>query len=580
MKTTLNSIYLLNKILFKISSPGHKIKTLFIIIFSIFTSLLQYFNIIFTAFTFSFITSLAYSGEDSIVLDLFFLNKIEFNSAEFGNIIIVWIFSSFITYISIIFSSYLLYKLSYSFGKRLSKEILNTALISNSIFYENISSKTLFNLLTAENTMLIKGSIFSLITLPMQLSTIIALITIIIKYSFSAFLVLPFIAIIYFSTSSLVFKSVSKMSTQIFDLRSIQTDILSRIIENYLDVKFPPSDTAYKKLFNNNTNKLRNIESFIATIPKTLKSLLEFILILMIGIYIFYSIKIINLPIEIFISSSAAVILSLLKLTPILSGISSNFLSFNSQYESIKNYYNIIFKNNKYSLFSTHFNYAEVIKDKKYQLIIKDLESKRIFKYSKNNPLSLTLNKKKLLWITGKSGCGKSTFLSMVAGIRPIKNGQIKLFIGNDLNKNKPFSEYMHKHIAYMPQNPIFHSITILDYIIDGSLNININEIKRITEELRITDSFDMKPEKLLELIIGPRGYTPSGGQSKLLAFARALYKKNVSLYLLDEPTSDLNEELKKHVLRVIFELAKEKFVICITHDLNAIRKNDQRLRL
>ena len=89
-----------------------------------------------------------------------------------------------------------------------------------------------------------------------------------------------------------------------------------------------------------------------------------------------------------------------------------------------------------------------------------------------------------------------------------------------------------------------------------------------------------MKVEELLKLVIGPRGYSPSGGQSKLLAFARTLYKKNVFLYLLDEPTSELNEELKDNVLRVIYALSKEKCVICITHDLKIIRKNDKRLIL
>ena len=37
-----------------------------------------------------------------------------------------------------------------------------------------------------------------------------------------------------------------------------------------------------------------------------------------------------------------------------------------------------------------------------------------------------------------------------------------------------------------------------------------------------------MNDEKILDLVIGPRGYSPSGGQAKLLAFARALYKRNV----------------------------------------------------
>ena len=166
----------------------------------------------------------------------------------------------------------------------------------------------------------------------------------------------------------------------------------------------------------------------------------------------------------------------------------------------------------------------------------------------------------------------------MLAGIRPLETGQINLVIKKV--RNQFFSKYMHENIAYMPQKPIFHSTTILDYIMDGSLKFNNAKIKRIIKSLKIDNSFDMKLENLLKLVIGPTGYTPSGGQAKLLAFARALYKEDIFMFLLDEPTSDLNEELKENVLKAIYDLSKEKFVICITHDLNSIRKNDLRLRL
>jgi len=414
--------------------------------------------------------------------------------------------------------------------------------------------------------------------LPMQISIILSLLTIILKFSFDLFIILPLIASLYILITNLVFKSVSKKGRILFDLRSSQTDILSRIIDNYLDVKFPPSDKAYKNLYNKTTNKLRNLEAIIATIPKALKSFLELIFILMIGSYIIYNLYFLDLPLDNFIGSSAAIILSLLKLTPILSSISSNFLSFNAQYESIKNYYNLLFKSNKYSLFSDNLNYSHINFGKEYRLNFNAIQSNRISKFSKNKQLTLTLSDKKLLWIIGKSGCGKSTFLSMVAGIRPINKGQIKLTINKKSRKNQ--SNLIHQYIAYMPQNPIFHSIKVVDYIKDGDPYINNSRIKMILKKLKITDSFNMSEEILLDQVIGPRGYSPSGGQAKLLSFARALCKRNVYLYLLDEPTSDLSKEYKEIVLNIIYEISKEKFVLCITHDLNAISSKDQILSL
>ena len=577
MNTTINSINLLLKILWKISNNKKKIEVIFVIIFSIFSSIIQYLNILVTAFIFSFITTIAYSGKDYIELDLIFWNKIQLTSESFITLISIWIISSILTYSSLIITSYLIYKISYSFGNILSRKIMNIAISSNSIFYEDISEKTLFNLFTAENTMLIKESIFSLISLPMQLTTIIALVSIVINYSITLLIILPLIGLFYFLISNFIFKNVKEKGKKIFDLRSLQTDILTRIIDNYLDVKFPPSDKGYKKIFNDTTANLRNIESFVAAIPKVLKAFLELKLILILGIYIFYTIYILKVPIDYFMSSSAAIILSLLKITPVISGISSSFLSFTSRYESIKNYNKIIFKTRKYDLFNNYLKYARVLHSDSYELNFDNLKSKRISRFNTYS-FTLRLKDKKLLWITGKSGCGKSTFLSMVAGIRPISEGDILLSLNKRFKKKN--SIYIHENVAYMPQSPSFHSITVIDYIRDGALKLNKSRIKRIAKQLKLSKSFGLTEDKLLYLKIGPRGFCPSGGQAKLLAFARALYKENVYIYLLDEPTSDLSKDYKEIVQNSIYELSKEKFVLSITHDLNLIRKNDQVLSL
>tara|TARA_Y100000589_G_scaffold189135_1_gene179026 strand:+ start:2486 stop:4213 length:1728 start_codon:yes stop_codon:yes gene_type:complete len=575
MNSTINSINLLIKILWHSSNSNKKLEALFVSLFSIFSSLLQYTNIIITAFTFSFITSFAYSEKNFFELDLLFGNKILLQQEDFLNIIFFWLISSIITYLSVIFSTFSLYKLAYSLGKSLSNKILKISLSSNSLFSEHISEKTIFNLLTSENSMLIKGSISALISLPMQLVTLIALISIILKYSIYLIFLIPAIALIYILISNLIFKSVTKKGKKVFNLRSLQTDILSRIIDNPLDVKFPPSDKEYNDLFNKTTTNLRNIESLLATIPKALKAFLELLIILVIGFYIFYSISLLNLPLEYFISYSSAVILSLFKLTPLISALSSNFVSFNAQYESIKNYSSLIKNSKNYNLYTKSINYAQIFFGDNYKLSFEELQSERIKKYSKNNILNLKLDQIKLLWITGKSGCGKSTFISLVGGMRPVNKGKIKLIINKRIKSN-----YIQEYIAYMPQNPIFHSIKVLDYIRDGDPNLNNTKLRNIINKLKIANSFGMSTKNLLNLVIGPKGYNPSGGQSKLLAFARALYKKNTYLYLLDEPTSDLSEEFREIVLSTIYDLAKEKFVLCITHDLSSIRENDIRLKL
>ena len=255
---------------------------------------------------------------------------------------------------------------------------------------------------------------------------------------------------------------VRKNALFIFNFRSKQTDLLTRFIDNYLDVSFPPSSLYYRKLFNKLVKKLRIRESYNAMIPKLLKNSLELIIILTMGFYCIYALKIINVPINTFISSSAAIILSILKLSPVISAISSTFIAFENNFETVKKYYEIFKNQHKYKLSSDKYNYSKVIFDTNYSLTFNSISNERIKKLSKKLSLSKKFINPKLIWITGRSGCGKSTLFSMVAGIRPITKGEIILSL-NKSEKINSYSKNIYEYIAYMPQKPIFHSITVRD---------------------------------------------------------------------------------------------------------------------
>ena len=124
MKSTINSIRILIKIFWKISNNNQKIKTLFILTFSVISSLLQYINITLTALTFSFITSLAYSEKNYFELEFLFGNTLKLQEDSLLNLVSIWVASSLVTYLSVIISSISIYKLAYFFGKKLTKILL------------------------------------------------------------------------------------------------------------------------------------------------------------------------------------------------------------------------------------------------------------------------------------------------------------------------------------------------------------------------------------------------------------------------------------------------------------------------
>ncbi len=575
MKSTINSFKLLTRIIWEITNVNDKLTIFLVIIYSIFSSFLQYLSIVITAITFSNLTSNSFGGDQINVVGL----KLELWNNSFFSIILIWLVISLISSLSVILATFFIYKKAYNIGKIISNNILKITIESNSIFHEKLSKKTLFNILTSENTMLIKGPIMAIISLPMQLSIMIALSSVILTYSNSFFIAIPILGLVYFTATNILLKSVRNNSVLVFDYRSQQTDLLTRLTENYLDIAFPPSNFNYRKLFNKITSKLRKLESFNVTIPRVLKSLLELILIFTIGLYIVYSLKIQNNSINYFISSSAAIIISIFKMAPVISGISSTFVTFDDQYESIKNHY-AIFKNKlKYNLKSKNYNYSQVVFDSNYALKFNDISSKRIKKLNIDNSFSKNYINPNLIWIVGSSGCGKSTLFSMVAGIRPINNGSITLSLPIS-KKETHCLKHIFDLIAYMPQNPIFSSTTIREYIKDGDFKIDDQSIIEIIKRLKISNSFNIKPNQLLDLIVGPRGFSPSGGQAKLLAFARAICKRNVEIYLLDEPTSELSNELRENVLEYIYKLSEKKFVLSITHDLGGIRNFDEIIEL
>ena len=61
-------------------------------------------------------------------------------------------------------------------------------------------------------------------------------------------------------------------------------------------------------------------------------------------------------------------------------------------------------------------------------------------------------------------------------------------------------------------------------------------------------------------------GGTLSGGQKQRMCLARALLREG-DVYLLDEPTSAIDEHNQVLFLEAVKQLAKEKIVVIVTHD-------------
>lgn len=77
-----------------------------------------------------------------------------------------------------------------------------------------------------------------------------------------------------------------------------------------------------------------------------------------------------------------------------------------------------------------------------------------------------------------------------------------------------------------------------------------------------------------LNTVLLSQGKNVSGGQAQRLSLARALLH-NAEIYIFDEANSNVDIESEEIILSVIYELAKTKTVVYISHRLPSIRKAD-----
>jgi putative spermidine/putrescine transport system ATP-binding protein len=174
------------------------------------------------------------------------------------------------------------------------------------------------------------------------------------------------------------------------------------------------------------------------------------------------------------------------------------------------------------------------------------------------NDVSLNVPQGQLVCFLGPSGCGKTTLLRMVAGLESVSSGTIK-FNGRDITQT-PVNE---RNFAM-----VFQALALFPHLNVGD-NISYSlKLRGMARKQR-----KEKVDELLDLIklpgIASRSITQlSGGQRQRVAIARALAQEPL-LFLLDEPLSALDAQLRDHMQVEIRQLQQQLKIttILVTHD-------------
>ncbi len=177
------------------------------------------------------------------------------------------------------------------------------------------------------------------------------------------------------------------------------------------------------------------------------------------------------------------------------------------------------------------------------------------------NDLNFSLKEGEQVAIMGKSGAGKSTFLSLVSGIIKADSGDIVLnnTSYNDLQENE-LNDFRASNIGFIFQN--FHLVSYLNALENVMLPAKVCGISNPKEK-----AIELLKAVGLEHRLNHIPSQLSGGEKQRVAIARALIH-NPKIILADEPSGNLDEETGIAVMDKLFELIKQNntTLILVTH--------------
>ena len=169
--------------------------------------------------------------------------------------------------------------------------------------------------------------------------------------------------------------------------------------------------------------------------------------------------------------------------------------------------------------------------------------------------ISLELTEPSIYVVLGPNGAGKTTLFRTISGILKPFSGQAK-FDDRDLFSSKE----ARRRIAYLSHlNALPEEMTVynaLKYYAD----VEGGDVEHVLKLLNLTELRDKKFSSL------------SQGQKKRVSVGK-IFLRERDLYLLDEPTSNVDPKISKEIRDLLIRLSKDKFVLYSSHNLYEARE-------
>ena len=175
--------------------------------------------------------------------------------------------------------------------------------------------------------------------------------------------------------------------------------------------------------------------------------------------------------------------------------------------------------------------------------------------YNKNvvlHDVSFEANEPAIYVVLGPNGAGKTTLFRTVAGVLTPYTGQILL---DDHNLQSPSSRQRINYLSHYYAIPDEMTVERALYF---WAEMQAAERNAVEEMISTFDLGSLRQKKFSDL---------SQGQKKRVSIS-AVFLKEGDLYLLDEPTSNLDPGFSKEIREILLRISKEKIVLYSSHNL------------
>ncbi|XP_063794258.1 antigen peptide transporter 1 isoform X2 [Pseudophryne corroboree] len=189
--------------------------------------------------------------------------------------------------------------------------------------------------------------------------------------------------------------------------------------------------------------------------------------------------------------------------------------------------------------------------------------------------VSFTLRPGQVTALVGPCDAGKSTVVNLLLKFYQPQSGEILL-------DGKPLSDYGNQYyrrmVSVVSQEPILSARSLKDNISYGLGEVSLTSVQSAASVANADDFISEKPSGY-QTGAGQKGELLSGGQKQRVALARALLR-DPKILILDDATSSLDTDTELKIQSMVYDGARQRTVLLISHRMYMVEKADQILVL